>query len=119
MTALFILHFFVAGTLADEGDDTGWGRLASGGLFSFGNFEYYSRRASATETCRVQTPLITDKQGHNYSHVDWDEVGPRGTGRHLRRMVQHQARRRAAAHVLFEPPHIIHDCASFFLLYSF
>lgn len=108
MTALFILHFFMADLLTDKGDDTGWGHLAGGGLFSFGNFEYYSRRASASETCRVKVPLITDARNNSYSPVDWDEVGLGGQDAWAKWC--NGARRRTAAHVLFKPPH--HHCAS-------
>jgi hypothetical protein len=74
MTALFVLHFFVAGTSADDGDDSGWGHLAGGGLFSFGNIAYYSRRASAPATCEVTMPIQTNKYGQNVTSVDWDDV---------------------------------------------
>ncbi|EDQ86364.1 uncharacterized protein MONBRDRAFT_28321 [Monosiga brevicollis MX1] len=40
MMALFVLRFFVAGIISDDHD---WGHLASGGLLSFGEFEYQSK----------------------------------------------------------------------------
>eukprot|EP00054_Salpingoeca_dolichothecata_P002909 m.24465 g.24465 ORF g.24465 m.24465 type:complete len:784 (+) comp13387_c0_seq1:82-2433(+) len=38
MSSLFVLHFFLSGTLDRDNPGGGWGKLSSGGLIDFGNF---------------------------------------------------------------------------------
>eukprot|EP00052_Salpingoeca_macrocollata_P034116 m.10539 g.10539 ORF g.10539 m.10539 type:complete len:788 (-) comp5968_c0_seq1:27-2390(-) len=42
MCSIFVLNFFVSGTLKGSDPGGGWGNLATGGLIDFGNFDFES-----------------------------------------------------------------------------
>lgn len=73
MVALFVLHFFTAGTLTThDGQQGDWGDLASGGLFALGNFAYFSRKSHNQESnnCKAIPVGATEDL--------WEEVGDGG-----------------------------------------
>lgn len=69
MVTLFVLHFFVGGTL--DASTNGWGKLAGGGLFALGDFNDFSRRAHIEKDQCASIPVNATSDMWNSVRRRW------------------------------------------------